>query len=96
MSDRPITTEQAVLAAKAAGLDASPLEEQIRSQGDGGEADRLRARVAELEAQLAGEGDGTPGADRPGQAILDGINAARTPWVRFGQASEELEAGDGS
>jgi hypothetical protein len=40
--------------AKAAGLDAAPLEEQIRRQQNGDDdPDRLRARIAQLEQELA-------------------------------------------
>jgi BMFP domain-containing protein YqiC len=48
-----IDPKLAVAMAKAAGLDASSLEEQVRRQEAGDDdPDRLRARIAELEAQV--------------------------------------------
>jgi hypothetical protein len=81
MSDRPITAEQAVLAAKAAGLDASPLEEQIRHRETGDEdPGTLRARIAELEAEINKK------APVPEETLLhQPIQSAallRTTWTR--------------
>jgi hypothetical protein len=90
----------AVAMAKAAGLDASPLEEQIkrREAGDD-EAEKLRARVAELEAQVeAADARGKASGVEPiapqqqfAEHFRDAINRARSPWY----STSELGGDDG-
>jgi hypothetical protein len=82
----------AIAMAKAAGLDASGLEDQLRRR-EAGEDDpeRLRARIAELEAQVEQETQAAPEAPTPptaaeherrfAEGYRDALNRSRTPWM---------------
>lgn len=57
------------------GAGASAGTGEHGSDGAAAEIDRLRARVAELEGQLAATGAGSPGATSPGAALLEDLVA---------------------
>jgi hypothetical protein len=52
MSDKAFSAEEAILVARAAGLDTSALEAQVKRQAEGHDVETLASRVAELEAKL--------------------------------------------
>jgi hypothetical protein len=91
--DRPISTQQALLAVKAAGLDpAKPLTDQLNSAAPVDEA-TVRGWVTEAVAEALGtasqDSPDQPAQAQPtdeqqmGEAILKGIQAARTPWYSY-------------
>jgi hypothetical protein len=85
-----IDPETAILAAEAAGFDASDLRrQQQRSKESSSEVGDLLARIEKLEQQLGGGSANPEQSQEPtdeqqmGQAILKGIQAARTPWYSY-------------
>ena len=92
MSDQQQNLVPAAIAlAAAAGLDTSGLEAQAKEghhpthQAQSAEIEPLRGRVSELEAQLESNQAEPAKSDEQqmGEAILRGIEAARSPWFSY-------------
>jgi hypothetical protein len=93
----PIDPALAVALAAAAGLDPSDLKEQIRRQQAGDNPDKLRARIAELEARVSGQSD-TPAALDAGAELQDAgwVNRPRrSSPMRFSPRGSTLRRGSG-
>jgi hypothetical protein len=100
-ADRPITPEQATLAAKAAGLDLDrPLSEQLKRHRNGDLEQRvadLSERVETLSEALGVQRESAPVTEQHvSRTILDGINQmqAKSPWMSLGQITQKGEGHD--
>lgn len=88
MSDQ----QQDLALAAAAGLDTSTPEAQAKDaqypthQAQSAEVESLRSRITELEAKLESNRVEPAKSDEQqmGEAILRGIEAARSPWFSYG------------
>ena len=83
MAKPEITAEQAIQAVKAAGLDATGLEEQLARRADSG-PDDLGAKIERLEQALQRSQPPATEEQRERQfaeTVRDHMNASLTPWV---------------
>jgi hypothetical protein len=84
--DKQFTPEDAILVARAAGLDTTDLERQAQ---EGGDVAALQARLDEVEQRLAASShraDEEPppiagGEQRFAHEMLANLNKSRTPWI---------------
>ena len=75
-----LTPEDALLAVRAAGLDATAIEEQIQTGRDD-DAGGLEARLADLESKLADQASKADHEERArsfAHSYLDALNRSRT------------------
>ena len=90
-----INPDLAIALAAAAGLDTSDLKAQIaREQSGDDDPDKLRARIAQLEQELAtrvgketssGPADKTePTAPQPHELLAQRLHDAQSEWITLG------------
>lgn len=77
------TADQAILVAKAAGLDVAPLEEQVRRQAEGHDAATLESRIRELETRL--EAAQQPAPQQPHEQLAEALHNAQSKWTTLGE-----------
>jgi hypothetical protein len=90
--DRPITAEQAALAAKAAGLDLDrPLNEQLAGDGKGGIEEQLATLTAPVESlteALGGQGNADqPTEPQAHEVLAEQLHAAQSKWHTYGEVA---------
>ena len=83
-ADRPITPEQAALAAKAAGLDLDrPLNEQLQSDQNGDLEQRVADRSERVETLSEALGAAGQPAE-PHELLAERLHAAQSEWLTLG------------
>jgi len=77
------TADQAILVAKAAGLNVAPLEEQVRRQAEGDDVATLESRIRELETRLAAAHP--PPQQQPHEQFAEALHNAQSKWTTLGE-----------
>jgi hypothetical protein len=83
MADDGFTPEQAILVARAAGLDTSDLEAQAKSP-DSAPTEELVKRIEELEAKLE---SAQPKPADPASQYASALHKAQSRWMTLGDST---------